>query len=150
MEHGAELNDVLELISIFGRMNMQSEMTSLSMNVLNNTNLPPACLLQLAQLFGDARRVDMQQEALRRYLARMPQDSRIWIELGWTQMLMNQAGEGFVSWQKAVSIGGDAARVALRGDKRFLPLWQQRDLPAQFRELVQPVRRPSTGLDLDL
>ena len=150
MEHGAELNDVMELISIFGRMNMQSEMTSLSMNVLNNSNLPPTCLLQLAQLFGDARRVDMQQESLRRYLARMPQDSRIWIELGWTQMLMNQAGDGFASWQKAVSIGGDAARVVLRGDKRFQPLWQQHDLPPQFRELVQPVRRPPSGLDLEL
>jgi tetratricopeptide (TPR) repeat protein len=150
MEHGADLNDVMELLAIFGRMNMQSEMTSLSMNILNHSNVPPACLLQLAQLFGDARRVDMQQEALRRYLARMPQDSRMWIELGWTQVLMNQTGDALASWQKAVNIGGDAARAVLRGDKRFQPLWQQPNLPSQFRELVQPDRRPPAGFDLGL
>ena len=150
MEHGADINDVMELIAIFGRMNMQAEMTSLSMNVLNNTNVPPACLLQIAQMFGDSRRVDMQQEALRRYLARMPQDARSWIELGWTQVLMGQTSDALVSWRKAVSCGGEAARAALRNDKRFQPLWQQRGLPPQFMELIQPASRPPAGLDLGL
>jgi tetratricopeptide (TPR) repeat protein len=136
MEHGAELNDVLELISVFGRMNMQSEMTSLSTNILNNTNLPPACLLQLAQLFGDARRNDLAQETYRRYVVCMPDDPQGWIELGWTQMRMNQAGDGFVSWQKAVSIGGNATRAALRTDKRLQALWPQADLPPQVKALI--------------
>ena len=149
MAKGADLNDVMELLSIFARMNMQGEMNQLSMNILNNTNVPPQYLLQLAQLFTDARRVDMAQESFRRYLARVPQDSRTWIELGWTQMLQNQTSEGFASWRKAVSIGGDAARKVLRTDKRFQALWQQHDLPAQFRELIQPVR-PPPGMELGL
>ena len=79
---GADLNDVMELIAIFSRMNMQQEMTSLSMNILNNTNVPPSYLMELAQLFGDARRAEMAQEAYRRYLIRMPDDSQGWIEAG--------------------------------------------------------------------
>ena len=149
LEKGANLNDVMELISVFARMNMQSEMTALSMNILNNTNVPPQYLVQLAQLFGDAHRTDMAQESFKRYLARMPQDSRGWIELGWTQLLLNQTSDGYASWSKAVEIGGDAARALLRTDKRFQPLWQQHELPQQFQTLIQPVR-PPPGLDLGL
>ena len=149
VEKGADINDVMELISIFSRMNMQPEMSALSMNILNNSNVPPPYLLQLAQLFSDSRRIDMAQESFRRYLARMPLDSRGWIELGWTQLLMNQTGDGYASWRKAVDIGGDAARMALRSDKRFQPIWQQRELPQQFQALIQPVR-PPPGLDLGL
>ena len=146
---GADINDVIELISIFGRMNMQSEMGSLGMNILNNTNTRPEHILQIAQLFNDARRIDMAQEGFKRYLARVPTDSRGWIELGWIQLMMNQSGEGYASWRKAVDIGGDAARNALRTDKRFQSLWQQRDLPQQFQALIQPTR-PPPGLDLGL
>ncbi len=149
MEHGAELNDILELLTVYGRMNLQGEMTTLGMNLLNNTNVPPLCLLQLAQLFNDARRLDLQQEALRRYLIRQPQDSRIWLELGWTQLLVNQSSDALSSWRKAVSLGGDAVRLALRKDPRFQALWQQRDLPQPFRDLLQ-IRQPAAGIDLGL
>ncbi|MFZ4397274.1 MAG: protein O-mannosyl-transferase family, partial [Kiritimatiellia bacterium] len=149
LSNGADINDVMELISIFSRMNMPTEMASLSMNMLNNSNIPPQYLLQLAQLCNDSRRVEMSQECFRRYLARMPQDSRIWIELGWTQLMMNQPSEGLTSWRKAVEISGEAARGLLRTDKRFLPLWQQPNLPEPFRQLIQQ-SRPPPGLDFGL
>jgi hypothetical protein len=117
-------------------MNMQAEMASLGMNVLNNTNVPPRYLLQLAQLFGESRRMDLAQESFQRYLVRMPQDSRGWIELGWTQLQMNKSGDALASWQKAVEIGGESVRKSLRTDKRFQPLWQQLDLPTQFKALL--------------
>ena len=147
--NGADINDVMELISIFSRMNMPTEMASLSMNMLNNSNIPPQYLLQLAQMCNESRRVEMAQECFRRYLARMPQDSRIWIELGWTQLMMNQPSEGLTSWRKAVEIGGEAARGILRSDKRFLPLWQQQNLPEPFRQLIQQ-SRPPPGMDFGL
>ena len=56
---------------------------------------------------------------------------------GWTQLLMNQNNEGLTSWRKAVEVGGDKARGDLRMDKRFQPLWQQPDLPSQFKDLVK-------------
>ncbi len=149
LEKGADVNDVMELIAVFARMNLQSEMQSLSMNLLNNSNVPPRSLLQLAQLFSDMRRVDMAQETYRRYLARMPQDSRGWLELGWSQMLMNQTAEALTSWRRAVDVGGDAARTVLRSDKRFTDLWRQPNLPQSFKDLVQP-GRPPPGLDLGL
>ena len=66
----------------------------------------------------------------------MPDDPQGWIELGWTQVQMNQTGDGLASWQKAVSIGGGAARAALRTDKRLQALWPQTDLSPQFKALI--------------
>jgi tetratricopeptide (TPR) repeat protein len=146
---GADYKEVMELMVIFSRMNMPQEMGQLGANMLNNSNTPPVYLMQLAQLCSDTRNPDMAAEAWRRYLARVPQDSRGWIELGWIQLSKNQGQEGLASWQKAVEIGGEAARGVLRSDKRFQPLWQQRDLPPQFHRLIQATKPPRM-LDLEL
>jgi tetratricopeptide (TPR) repeat protein len=147
---GADYNDVMELITIFARMNMPQELGQLSMTMLNNSNTPPQYLLQLGMFCSESRNMDMAAEAFRRYLARMPQDSRGWIEMGWVHLMKSQHQETLNAWQRAVELGGEAARNVLRTDKRFQPLWQQRDLPPQFQRLVQQPAKPPRGLDLGL
>ncbi len=138
---GADCSDVMELISIFEQMDMPQEMAQLSVNMINNSNTPPRYILQLAQLCTESRNKDVAAEALRRYLVRMPQDSRGWIELGWVLLMKNQTQEALSAWQKAVETGGDSARATLRSDKRFQPVWQQSGLPAAFR-LLLPAASP--------
>ena len=143
LEKGATADEVLELASIFTRLNMRTEMDALSTNILNNTNCPTQCLLKLAQLFSDAKRIDMAQEAFRRYTVRAPQDAQGWIELGWSQLQQNLTADALASWKKAMETGGDPARTLLRKDRRFAALWQQPGLPAKFRTLIDKPKAPS-------
>ena len=147
---GATREEVFELTMIFMRMNMQGEMAALAKHLISDKDTSPKILQQLAQLCGDAHRLDLAQDAWRQYLARVPQDSRGWIELGWIQIQMNQPSEAYISWRKAVDIGGEPARNILRTDKRFASLWQQREISPQFMSLVQPAARHAPTLDLGL
>jgi tetratricopeptide (TPR) repeat protein len=135
MQTGADLNAIFELLSVYSRLNLQGQLQGLAMWVLDNTNLPPAVSLELAKLCGDARRSDIAAEALRRYLRVDPINSRVWIELALAQLTMGQQNEAIASLQKAIEIGGEAARTLLRGDNRF---GRFRQAPA-FQSLIQQV-----------
>ncbi|MEI7435515.1 MAG: DUF2723 domain-containing protein [bacterium] len=133
MEKGADLNTVMELIAVYGRMNMQGPFAALAMRLLDTTNMPPQAYLQAAQICSDARRPDLTVEALKRYLRLDPLNPRVWIELGLTQMAGNQAGDAIASLKKAVEVGGEPARDLLRNDVRF-----DRIRPSpQFQALIQ-------------
>ena len=82
---------------------------------------------------GNARQPNNALEAVKRYLAHDARNSAVWIEQGLLQFTIGQNNEGMASLRKAVEVGGEAARNALRNDARFEPL---RNQPA-FQSLIQ-------------
>jgi hypothetical protein len=70
-----------------------------------------------------------------------PRDPRGFVEVGWLCLISGgKTNEGYDLWRRAVELGGEATRTQLRSEQRFQALWQDRNLPAPFRELVQPSR----------
>ena len=130
---GADLNSVMELLSVYGNLNMQGPFAALAMRLLQSANLPPQAFLQIAQVCGNFRRFDLAADTLKRCLDRDPNNSRLWIELALMQLSANQANETVASLRKAVEVGGEAVRTFLRGDNRFGTFRQS----PQFQSLIQ-------------
>ena len=135
---GADLNDAMELLMIYARMNMNNDLLTLGRSLLDNTNAPPELTLELGVVLSNVKQVALAQEALTRYTSKVPRDPRGWIELGWIHISQNKANEAYAAWSQAVKAGGDAARVALRDDPRFQPIWQEPNLPKPFLDLLPP------------
>jgi len=132
-EKGTDLNTAMELLAVYGNLNMQGQFANLAARLLQNANLPQQAYMQLAQICGNARRPDLAAETLKHFLAHDQYNSRVWIELAFAQLSANQGKEAEASLKKAVAVGGDAARTFLRSDNRF---GQLRQTP-QFQALIQ-------------
>jgi tetratricopeptide (TPR) repeat protein len=130
---GGDAGTAMELLAVYGNLNLQGPFASLATRLLQIENPPPAFLLQLAQVCGNGRRPDLAIEPLKRYLAREPYDAKIWIELAFAQQSANQLGDAFNSLRKAIETGGDTVRSLLRTDNRFTLMRQS---PA-FQALLQ-------------
>ena len=141
-EKGADLNTAMELLSVYGSLNMQGQFSSLVARILQTANLPQQLYMQIAQICGNARRPDLAAETLKRYLEHDQFNARAWIELAFAQLSANQANEAMASLKKAVAVGGDAARTFLRSDNRFGAL---RQVP-QFQSLIQNQTSMPMGL----
>ena len=137
---GADINDIMELLSIYARLNLQNELSQLSGMVLNNDKAPAECLFQVGTLLNSVRRPDLAVNAFRRYVGLAPRDPKGWVEMGWLSITQNKSNEGYDAWRRAVELGGETTRNQLRTDGRFQSLWQQQNLPPPFRDLVQPSR----------
>ncbi len=131
-----DVNSALELASIYQRLGMDAQFLSLTRGVLDSTNLPPGIYLSVAQLYGAGKRWDLFSGALRRYLQFDSRNFRIWIDVAYAELSQNRPTEAFDALRRAVETGGEAARAALRQDKRFEPLQQS----PEFRALVPPPR----------
>ena len=137
---GADINDIMELLSIYARLNLQSELSQLSAMVLNNEKAPAECLFQVGTLLNSVRRPDLAMNAYRRYVAVAPREPKGWVEIGWLSIIQGKSNEGYDAWRRAVELGGETTRNQLRTEGRFQQLWQQQNLPPPFRDLVQPTR----------
>jgi tetratricopeptide (TPR) repeat protein len=137
---GADVNDIMELLTIYARLNLQNELSQLSELVLKNDKAPAQCLFQVGTLLNSVRRPDLAMNAFRRYATLAPRDPKGWVEIGWLSIVQGKSNEGYDAWRRAVELGGEPMRNQLRTESRFQPLWQQQNLPAPFRDLVQPGR----------
>jgi tetratricopeptide (TPR) repeat protein len=137
---GADINDIMELMSIYARLNLQEELVRLSDVVMANDKAPVDCYFQTGIMLTSLRRTDKALAAFRRYVALAPRDPRGWVEVGWLSLMSGKANEGYDAWRRAIELGGEATRSQLRSEQRFQGLWQDRNLPAPFRELVQPTK----------
>jgi tetratricopeptide (TPR) repeat protein len=142
---GADIKVALELADIYRRMNLGQLFQNLAMNIINQQNLPPEITLQVAQMFAEAKRLDLLSIALERYLERKPADARRWIDLAAVQANLTRTNECIQSLRKAVQIGGEPARDIVRKDRRFDAV---RDVP-EFSTLVPPLQ-PGTDLPMNL
>jgi tetratricopeptide (TPR) repeat protein len=142
---GSDINDILELMTIYARLNLHEELVRLSDVIMANDRAPGDCYFQVGMMLASIRQTDKALAAFRRYVVLAPKDPRGYVEVGWLCLMTpGKTNEGYDYWRRAVDLGGEATRSQLRSEQRFQPLWQDRNLPAPFRELVQPTR-PRVG-----
>jgi tetratricopeptide (TPR) repeat protein len=138
-----ELNAAMELADLYRKLNMDGPFQGLTMNILNDTNIPANVYLAIAKMYADSKRPELLATALQRYLARDPSNARIWVDLAAVQAVMQQNGPAMDSLRKAVEVGGEAARDVVRKDRRFDPI---RETQA-FKELIPPIQ-PNLPMNL--
>lgn len=138
------IEEALELAELYFRLRLEGQFQGLTMNILNDTNLPPNYYLAVAKLYADARRADLLAYALQRYLAREPGNPRVWVDLAAVQTALQQKDRAIESLRRAIELGGNPLRDQVRQDKRFDPL---RNEP-QFKALVPPVQASLPAMNL--
>lgn len=131
------LQDMMELLSVYHKLNARNDMINLCRQMLGIKELPPQALYGIGQALSAIQQPDMALQAYQRYTQAIPQDFRGFIEVGWIELSRGQHNNGYQAWQRAVTVGGETARQMLRTDARFAPLWQQPNLPRPFFELIQ-------------
>jgi len=131
-----DLQSALELAQLYRRLNLDQQFVGLTMQLLNDGSVPPAFYLEIARIFAEARRADLLAVALQRYVARDPSQPAVWMDLAAVQLALQQTDPCLESIRQAITVGGDAARDAIRKDQRFNGLRAN----AQFQQLVPPVQ----------
>ena len=139
-----DLNTAMELADLYRKLNMEGQFQGLTMNILNDTNVPPNAYLAVAKMYADAKRADLLATALEKYLAREPSNPKVWIDLAAIQAAMQKTSECMKSLKQAVDLGGEPARDILRKDARFTPV---RDTP-EFKSLVPPIQQQNLPMGL--
>jgi tetratricopeptide (TPR) repeat protein len=143
LSQGGDINSAMELADIYRRMNLQQLFDSLTMNIINQSNLPPSIILRIGQMYADSKRYDMLITSLEKYLSREPANPTAWVNLSAAQATMQRSNDAIKSLRRAVEIGGDPVRDLVRKDGRFNPI---RNMP-EFNSLVPPVQ---AGMDLPM
>ncbi len=131
----------MELASVYQRLGMEGQFQGLTRGLVESPSLPPEACLAVARYFESGKRWDLQIYALQKYLTREPTAFKSWIDLAYTQLILNKPQDAFTSLRKAVEAGGEVARGLLRNDPRFAPL---RDTPP-FKALVPPSKNQDKG-----
>ena len=137
-----DINVGIELLGLYGRLNMPGQFEMLSRSIMSISNLPPNDYLAVAQLSGGMRKWEQASNALRRYLELTPRDYKAWIELAFVEMQISP-DKAMAALKRAVAVGGDTARQSLE-DERFSPLWQR----PEFQALMRPPNLDSLALPL--
>jgi hypothetical protein len=136
-----DFNNAMDLATTYLRLGMEPQFQGLTRSLVDSPNLPPETLLSVAQLFEANKRWDLRIYTLQKYLTREPNAFKSWMDLAYTQFIINKPQDAFSSLKKAVEVGGEVARGLLRDDPRFAPV---RDMPP-FKALVPPAK--NRGLD---
>ncbi|MDD4873057.1 MAG: DUF2723 domain-containing protein [Kiritimatiellae bacterium] len=141
---GSDINMAIELAGLYQRLNMDGQFQGLTRNILSNTNLTPNVCQAILQLYGNARRWELLEFGLQRYLELVPNNFRARIDYGFAQAMQNKLTNGMASLKRAVELGGEEARAILRQDQRFIQL---RQLP-EFQSLVMPAQQFLDGKNI--
>ncbi|HMP89372.1 MAG TPA: DUF2723 domain-containing protein [Kiritimatiellia bacterium] len=145
LQHGGDINMALELAAIYRGMNLGGMFDNLTTRILQQPDLPPQYILQIAQLYAEMQKLDLFITALEMYVQRDPSQPRIWIDLGAAYVAAGRRGDAIRIVRRAVEVGGEPARDAIRKDNRFDSI---RDVP-EFRAVVPPIQ-PAAQLPINL
>jgi len=132
----SNIEGAMELINIYRKLNLQQQFTALAMQVLNEPKIPPQVILQIGQIFANAKRMDLLQVALQKFLEREPKSAKVWIDLAAVFAVQNKTNESVQSLEQAVQIGGEAVRDIVRKDPRFNPVRSN----TEFKKVVPDIQ----------
>jgi tetratricopeptide (TPR) repeat protein len=139
-----ELNTAMELADLYRKLNMEGQFQGLTMNILNDTNIPPDAYLAVAKMYADSKRADLLAVALEKYLAREPSNPKVWIDLAAIQVMTQKPNECMQSLRRAIELGGEPVRDVVRKDTRFNPI---RETP-EFKSIVPPIQQQGLPMNL--
>ena len=139
-----ELNTAMELADLYRKLNMEGQFQGLTMNILNDTNIPPNAYLAIAKMYADSKRMDLLAVALEKYLAREPANPKVWIDLAAIQAAMQKSNDCMQSLKRAIDLGGEPVRDIIRKDPRFNPI---RESP-EFKALVPSIQQQGLPMNL--
>ena len=129
----------VELATLYQHLNREPQFKDLAQGLLSGTNLPPPAYATLRDLCVQDRQWDLLTNALQSHLTYDPKDYRAWMDLAYVEWMLKTAA-GSTDWtdvlaalRRAVEVGGEAARTALRQDRRLGPLLRN---TAEFKALV--------------
>ena len=136
LSQGGDIQKAFELASIYRGMNLIHLFDNLTQRILQQGDLPPQFIIEIARMYAEMQKIDQFIGALELYVQRDPNQPRIWLDLAAAYATNPQRrGDAVRSLRRAVEIGGEAMRDAARRDNRFDAI---RDTP-EFRALVPPI-----------
>ncbi|MFN2350738.1 MAG: tetratricopeptide repeat protein, partial [Kiritimatiellia bacterium] len=145
----ATLEQVFELASLFLRTGREQPFMDLARQMLQDDSLPPSALLRLAEMAASSPsppRLELVIQAFEKYLQREPSNARARHELACAYLARGQLEEVLRELRRAVDLGGEPMRTALRQDQRLAPLRTNQ----AFQRLLEPAARsgfrPPAGL----
>jgi tetratricopeptide (TPR) repeat protein len=131
----------MELAGVYLKLGMEGQFQGLTRSLVDSPTLPPEACLAVSKFFEANKRWDLRVYALQKYLARDPNAFKSWIDLAYTQLILNKPQEAFASMKRAIEVGGEVARSLLREDPRFAPLREAEP----FKALVPPAKKSAMG-----
>lgn len=147
LNQGADINVAMELANIYRSMNIMQLFENLTMNIIRQENIPPALILQIAQMYAEAQRADLLAVALERYVQKEPSNPAVWFDLAGIQAQMQRTNESLQSLRQAIQRGGDAMRDKARKDPRFNSVRET----SEFKALIPAVQsRMDLPINLNL
>jgi len=145
LQQGGDINMALELVGIYRGMNLGPMFDSLTQRILQQGDLPPQYILEIARMYAEMQKVDQFITAIELYVQRDPSQPRIWIDLAAAYAATQRRADAIRALRRAVEIGGDPARDAVRKDNRFDSI---KDIP-EFRAVIPQVQ-PAAQMPINL
>ena len=108
-------------------LQMPHQFQGLTMSILQDEQAPLEAYLHVSQLYAAAQRHDLVEVALRRYIEREPRNPRVWVDLAASHVARGQQSEFLQALRRAVELGGEPVRDAIRKDQRFDPVRHLRE-----------------------
>lgn len=145
LQTGGDINKAFELANIYRGMNLMPMFDSLTQRILQQPDLPPQFILEIARMYAETQKLELFINALELYVQRDPSQPRVWLDLAAAYAGAQRRPDAIRSLRRAIEIGGETIRDAARKDNRFDSL---REIP-EFRAIVPPIQ-PNAAMPMNL
>lgn len=145
-EGPGNLDAALELVELYMHLQMWQQFQGLALSILRDDQVPVDTYLRVSQYFANAQRLDLVELAFKRYLEREPRNPRVWVDLAALHVARQKQADFVQALRRAVELGGEPVRDAVRKDQRFDSVRHLRE----YQQLVPAAtqqQRP-TGMSL--
>ena len=135
LTQGGDINKAFELANIYRSMNLTALFDNLTQRILQQPDLPPQYILEIARMYGEMQKIDQFTRALEAYVQRDPGQPRVWLDLAAAYAVQQKRSDAIRNLRRAIELGGESIRDAARRDERFNPI---RDVP-EFKSLIPEI-----------
>ena len=144
LQTGGDINKAFELANIYRSMNLIPMFESLTQRILQQADMPPQYILEIARMYAETQKLDLFIGALELYVQRDPSQPRVWLDLSAAYVGAQRRGDAIRTLRRAVETGGETIRDAARKDNRFDPI---REIP-EFKAIIPPVQAGQMPMNL--
>ena len=132
-----DVSEMVELMSLSRQLGRPGEAYPLALELLQNSETPPAALREIAGMFLQDRRVDLYAYSLEQFVRKRPADSDAWFELGAAYSTMERFEEAMRAVRQLVQLQGVAAMREMAVDPRYQKLADHPPFQVWYRQKVR-------------